>query len=136
MYLLALSTTNSHGWKAQIVFYFFSLLSPSISYPIAPNSNFKFSKHLNHTHFLNVLLWNLLSFCSFVPQKPHNSTVQRFLQLFPITIIKKALHYKIFNQNILNNLHFYSFCAGFNFNFTHIFQICITKLQRIYNTTF
>jgi len=36
LYLLALSTTNPHGWGAQLVFYLFSLLPPSRGCPIAP----------------------------------------------------------------------------------------------------
>jgi len=36
LYLLALSTRNPHGWRAQLLFYLFSLLPPSREYPIAP----------------------------------------------------------------------------------------------------
>jgi len=65
---------NPDGWKAQLFFYFFSLLPPSRGYPIALYCSFKISTNLYLTYFLNVLLWNLLRFCWCVPQNPHGST--------------------------------------------------------------
>jgi len=49
---------------------------------------------------------------------------------FPFFITKEGT---IFNQKFKNQLHFYIFCAGFNFNFTNICQICTKKPPRINN---
>jgi len=94
-------------------------------------------KKLLVTYFVSGFTLKIAPFlfrCTTKPPRIEDTTF--FLPFLFITIVKRALQYTIFNQKFPKNLHFYIFCAGFNFNFTHIFQICTTKPPRIDNTTF
>jgi len=64
----------------------------------------KFEKNYTLHIFVQVLLWNLLRFCSCVPQKPHGSTVQLFFKTFSITIVKKTPKYTRLQLKKLNLL--------------------------------
>jgi len=78
LYLLAISTTNPHGWGANFFSIDFHYYHHQDDTPLHHTKILKWWIFLYLTYFLNGLLWYLLCFCSCVPQNLYGSTVQLF----------------------------------------------------------
>jgi len=119
LYLLALSGTNPHGWGVQLFSIYFHC------YHHQEDTSLHHNTILNSQKFQTLFtFWTfyfeILKFMSTTKTTRMDSKTF-FYNFLVITIVKRALQYTIFDQN-LKKLHVTYFCAGFTLKF--FFRFC------------